>query len=426
MKVMVKIVCLLIVGVLTIQLWAGEAADLVTVVVTGVGKTEDAALKQAFNNAVTQVVGSIVDAETMVQNDKIIKEQILTYSNAIVTKYDPVGKPITTDGFVAVTIKAQVEKRVLTEKLTTSKVYTAKIEGKDLMARALTELKEEQDGAKMVDKLFAALPGAMILRVYGEPKVLTKTAEKVSLAVFIECSVDDKKYTEWCQSADLVLKKVAIRTSRDRFNYDELVKNGKIEVDGLAVDNKRIKDCLNSKDLVKIEVDSWGHIVLVPSEDYTSKKLSRQGWGSAQPLEIEYNNKNKYDKDNDLYVVVFNRQGNSIVNTYIVKKNVLGSVDGSWITKKQIASNFKKHEIVLSDASGAEISGQSVDFNPEYVNVFLKGYSNVLYVLPYELTNGIMMPRYIVQVTFDLPIDKLKEIKKVDIKPMETAGESKK
>jgi len=88
--------------VFSIHLWAAEVSELVTVVASGIGKTEDAALKQAFSNAVTQVVGTIVDAETMVQNDKIISEQILTYSNAIVTKYAPVGKPVTAGGFVAV------------------------------------------------------------------------------------------------------------------------------------------------------------------------------------------------------------------------------------------------------------------------------------------------------------------------------------
>jgi len=59
-------------------------------------------------------VGLIVDAETVVKNDEIIKEQILTASNSFISKYEPVGRPTEEDGLTTVTIRAVVENRQLT------------------------------------------------------------------------------------------------------------------------------------------------------------------------------------------------------------------------------------------------------------------------------------------------------------------------
>lgn len=57
-----------------------EASPSEAIVVEGVGMTPDEALKDAFRNAVRQVVGAVVDAETLVKNDEVINDKVLTYS----------------------------------------------------------------------------------------------------------------------------------------------------------------------------------------------------------------------------------------------------------------------------------------------------------------------------------------------------------
>src|ERR1700721_3602386 len=56
-----------------------DAAQTV-VVAEGIGKDEKEALKAAFRDAVGRVVGTLVDAETLVKNDPVISEKILEFS----------------------------------------------------------------------------------------------------------------------------------------------------------------------------------------------------------------------------------------------------------------------------------------------------------------------------------------------------------
>ena len=63
---------------------------LANVMAEGTGTTPDEALKDAFRNAVRQVVGAVVDAETMVKNDELIDDKVLTYSDGFIKTYQEV------------------------------------------------------------------------------------------------------------------------------------------------------------------------------------------------------------------------------------------------------------------------------------------------------------------------------------------------
>ena len=67
-------------------------APTVKIVAEGAGTTADEALKDAFRNAVRQVVGAVLDAETLVKIDEIISDQVLTYSDGFVKTYEEISK----------------------------------------------------------------------------------------------------------------------------------------------------------------------------------------------------------------------------------------------------------------------------------------------------------------------------------------------
>ena len=48
------------------------------------GTTKEEALKDAFRAAVRQVVGEVVDGETLVKNEELVKDQVLTYSDGFI------------------------------------------------------------------------------------------------------------------------------------------------------------------------------------------------------------------------------------------------------------------------------------------------------------------------------------------------------
>ena len=93
-------------------------ADLQITIAQGIGNNPDAALKNALHQAVQQVVGTLVNSESLVKNDDLIKEEILTHSNGFVKNYQVLKKihPLS-NGMYSVTIKAEVVEQKLKERL---------------------------------------------------------------------------------------------------------------------------------------------------------------------------------------------------------------------------------------------------------------------------------------------------------------------
>ena len=95
---------------------AGVAAANTTVGETvqvkgkGVGTSQESALKDAYRSAVEAAVGLYVDAEQMMKNDEVIKDQILTQSNAYIEKCEIKGRS-EREGLIEIVIWAQVRKQ---------------------------------------------------------------------------------------------------------------------------------------------------------------------------------------------------------------------------------------------------------------------------------------------------------------------------
>ena len=93
-----------------------QESDIVTVKGKGVGVDETAALKDAYRDAVETAVGMFVDAEQLVKNDELIKDEILTQSNAYIEDYKVLEKG-SNGGLMTVKIQARVRKQLLTKKI---------------------------------------------------------------------------------------------------------------------------------------------------------------------------------------------------------------------------------------------------------------------------------------------------------------------
>ncbi|MBM3836138.1 MAG: hypothetical protein FJ403_23330 [Verrucomicrobia bacterium] len=175
------------------------AASATTVVVaTGVGVDADKSLRNAFRNAVEQAVGLIVDAETVVKNEDVIKDQILTYSDGFVEKFDRVKEGKRDDGLYEVKIKAVVKRRQLIEKLKEEKISVAKIEGESLFAEVVTKLDAEKNAAKLLEKALDGLPVNILTATVADPKprIVQKNDAGVKAMWTVVVGFDYKAYQE--------------------------------------------------------------------------------------------------------------------------------------------------------------------------------------------------------------------------------------
>jgi len=129
-----------------------KVADEKVIIATGYGVNEQKAKQSAFVAAIEQYVGVVVDSETIVQNGKLIEDNILTASNGFIKTYEVLSTKAE-DGLVEIKIKATVKSQKLFNKIKSLNITTITIDNaKDAAARITTKLKSKKDAAKILRK----------------------------------------------------------------------------------------------------------------------------------------------------------------------------------------------------------------------------------------------------------------------------------
>ena len=187
-------------------------SDTVKVQGRGVGMNKVAALKDAYRDAIERAVGLYVDAETVANNDQIVKDQVLTQSNAYITDCRELGTEPFDGGLVQVRILATVKKQALTTKLTgVMPAQTVRIDNSGLQnvhAQLVTKEKRAEDAAALLKNALDGLNPMQSLMVAGirpeTQKILAGDkaqvngkplpANQVMLRYLFEIKLDREKY----------------------------------------------------------------------------------------------------------------------------------------------------------------------------------------------------------------------------------------
>jgi len=176
-----------------------------TVVAEGVGLTPDEALKDAFRAAVRQVVGEVVDAETLVKDDQLVRDQVLTYSDAYIPKHTKVSER-SEGGLFRVTIRAVVERRKLVVKLKAANVSVNDVDGQSVFGSIVSQLENEKDAAALLKAALEGFPkNCLEANVVGEPQVVQKDGEKATLRFQVQLRPDMNAYKSFAASLEKTL-----------------------------------------------------------------------------------------------------------------------------------------------------------------------------------------------------------------------------
>ena len=203
----------------------GYCADVEVVKVRGrgVGLNQTEALKDAYRDAIENAVGLYVDAEQMVENEDLIKDQILTQSNAYIEKYK-VAKATTEQGLIALTIIADVRKLALTRKvkgvMPTQKIAIS-AQSQNLHAEIVTDFKRKADAVTLLkNELDNLLPVKQLMRVTigSEKPVFEPVKEDANLVrVWYPINVEVDKtryYKEFVPRMSRILEQIKIGPSK--------------------------------------------------------------------------------------------------------------------------------------------------------------------------------------------------------------------
>ena len=127
-----------------------RTAAVTEVDVTGVGLTPDAAEQNAYTRAIENTVGVLVDAETLVENDRIIRDQVLTFSRGFIEKFEVIRR--WDEGLKFVYARATVRVNELQEKLQSTGLATRKFDGRAEFLKLIHERKAEENAAEIFQK----------------------------------------------------------------------------------------------------------------------------------------------------------------------------------------------------------------------------------------------------------------------------------
>lgn len=221
---------------LTIVACAQNAEQLVDVVATGYGSTVREATKAALRSAVESVVGTMVDATTLVENDELIENEVLSYSAGMIASAKQIGEPKkSADGLYTVKVKASVKKGRLEEKLKAASTVSITLDGADLFARMTAAKDNLSDAEAMIKSVLAKHISCVVAEAVPGKNgkspidIDPKTGE---VFVNVRVRVDQTKYTQFVNEvveklSSMAEKKVKIKAKGifesepydiDRFN----------------------------------------------------------------------------------------------------------------------------------------------------------------------------------------------------------------
>lgn len=195
------------------------------VVAEGVGVDVESAKADAYRQAVRQVVGAFVDASTLVSNDKLIEDRVVTLSSAFVEKAEPVAET-KSGGLVRIRVRAHVRAAKLLDTLNANRIATTTVDSESLVAQVVTK-SGQQEGAEAI--LAKHLPHfheqCFNVHVVGQPTVGKTVGDSVEVKVRVALSPNRESYLALCGKVAAVLD----ATSQ---------KHGEIFSDGMSAANK--------------------------------------------------------------------------------------------------------------------------------------------------------------------------------------------
>ena len=206
MKPLVSSTLLIIIYALSLDgfIFSQDIVKTQEVVVDGIGISPEAAKKNAFRNAVSKVVGSFIENDILIKNDKIIEDKLLEYSGGFVETFEIISESKDKDGLFKVKLKAKIAQQTVVEKLRSMKIDVKSVSGSNLKAQLETQETMKKEGGKLISSIMEEYPKLWQAKQIGEPKIANG-----KLALQIEVSVDRTKYLVWADKLCKVLEKSA-------------------------------------------------------------------------------------------------------------------------------------------------------------------------------------------------------------------------
>lgn len=170
----------------------------------GVGKDVEKAKKNAYREAVRQVVGAYVDAESMAVNRKLIEDRVTMLSSAYVERSEEPEVEQTDDGLVRVRLVAYVRQTKVLDVLRDNKI-SIRVSSDSLVAELTTKTDQQEAQQDLMSRAFEGYPSkCFIATVEGQPRVEKQSDGTSGVMVRLKLAPDIdsfRKYSDQIHAA---------------------------------------------------------------------------------------------------------------------------------------------------------------------------------------------------------------------------------
>jgi hypothetical protein len=184
------------------------------VTVEGIGSTFEEAKKDAFRNAVSKVVGTLVDTQTRVTKEGVI-EQMLTASNAYVEEHKILSRN-QKDGLWEITMEAAVQSRTIQTQLTKPTGDMTEVDGSSIAGKILTKDESETAAVLLLAKVLKDnnYPySVMEVSAKMEKEPVKKEGDSITMRVNVTVKANTEKFDALHKKIEPILDKIALSKS---------------------------------------------------------------------------------------------------------------------------------------------------------------------------------------------------------------------
>ena len=201
--------------------------DIKTEVGEGIGENHESALQEAMRDVLQKVVGVYVDSDFRMNNDEIIKDEIITHSNGFIDHYKVLSTEPDEDGRgVKVTIRAWVKMQDFVNRMKKLAPRTVcAVDG----ALLLNEMGNMQNAARLLMKeveVLNPIDDFLVLKLCDgvRPKIMDSTVDSVTMRYAIEVSYDRNRYfKEFLPRIERVLRQIAEGAPKERVVFSKMM-----------------------------------------------------------------------------------------------------------------------------------------------------------------------------------------------------------
>lgn len=163
-------------------------------IAAGMGRTTQAAERNARENALRSALGAMVHPETLAKHETQVRRIIV--DDTCITAASPVGEPsFVEDGLALVSLRVRIAAPILTHRLKNEGILVTELDGESDLAGQWTREESRADAGKIMEELTRRLPAGVITAAADvEAATYTLEGDKMKIELPVLVRVDSAAY----------------------------------------------------------------------------------------------------------------------------------------------------------------------------------------------------------------------------------------